>query len=169
MGRRRNPFRQAVAPAPVVRLADLFPMKDGAPNPSFIGLFDTTDPNNVIPKSESVNRKLRARGLLPLKWVGTRSTLADHGITVERHDDADVVRSDVPGQEMGGGVTWWAVRWAVLLAEADPLNEAARSWAFTKAQSDTAFKDALDAFATLADSHKAREKMAALVLEAWEP
>lgn len=146
--------------------SNIFPMKDGQPNPDFKALFDLSDPNNVTPWSVSANRKLREQGLVPCKWVTTAAFLREHGVTVEDHPEADTAESDIPGTLDES--TLWAPRWAVLVAEAEPCNEEAKTQALTRARNDPSIAEALDAVARLAEAD-ARRKMADFIMELWEP
>lgn len=113
------------------------------------------------PRTPTVNAELRARGLIPLKWDGTRARLEAVGIACEPHADAITSTG-------GGQVTnLWGPRWAVLVAECDPCNEDAREWALAHATSDDDFRRSLETIAMLADVAHAREKIADYVQECW--
>lgn len=113
---------------------------------------------------------------MPLKWAGTRARLKELGIEIQRHEDARVAGTGIPGTlgagpaagEAGTEVTsWWAPRWAVLVCEADPCNDDAKDWALARAVAEEEFKNTLDTIAMLADVTEARVKMAAFVMEMW--
>lgn len=144
--------------------ANLFPVKGGQPNPNFVGRVGVA---NV----QTENAKLRANGMLPLRWDGARHMLKEAGVPVEQKNAyVEQYKKDIPGQvAVVGDLGWWAPRWAVLLVEGEPCNDDAREWALAKAMSDPEFKGALEAFATLADGKRAREQMAEFVMAQWEP
>ncbi len=125
-----------------------------------------------VPVSE--NKALRAKGLLPLRWVGSAARLRALGIEVQEHKDA-VVR-DASGKGIPGRLSttdrepasYWAARWAVLVVEAEPCNDRAVEWALTRALQDEDFRASLDTIAMMA-SEDAKGKMADYVMEMWEP
>lgn len=116
--------------------------------------------------------RLRADGMLSVKWSGTVTRLRNFGIKVEKHDDAVVSTLSIPGMvppAKGNGTkgtrSWWAPAWAVLVSEAEPLAEEARDWALEKGALDDDFRAALEVITTFGD----RKRMAEFVQELWEP
>ncbi len=153
-------------------LADLFPMKNGQPNPSFTGRASPGPNVQNVPRDKppTLNRRLRDAGLLPIRWDGTLSRLRDVGVPVESHPEVEESwvsgGKSIPGQNLQN--TWWAPRWAVLVAEADPCSEDAKDWALAHAYRDEEFRDALDSLARLiADGQRPRQKMADFVMAEW--
>lgn len=113
----------------------------------------------------SANRELREHGMLPVKLSVTVKRFKELGIAVEKRDDARVVRP-------GGGsevTSWWAPRWAVLVSEASPCNDAAIDAALVRGARDAEFAAAIDTIGSLADVKRAREKVADYIMEFWEP
>lgn len=141
------------------RLAALFPMKNGKPNPDFASL------EKRVP-GVTENLALRDRGLAPCVWVATKVMLQDYGIPTEEHPEAVTQAGRIPGQT--GEIATWGPRWAVLVVEADPCNEAAKHQALERAMRDDEFRDALDTISRLAEK-QARRKMADYLMEMWEP
>ncbi len=125
-----------------------------------------------LPSESSINARLRARGLMPLRWGGTRERLTAVGVEIELHPEAlaSATRSGgqaVPGTDMTN--THWAAAWAVCIAEAEPCSEDARDWALEKAARDEDFRGAIDTIVRLGGTATARGSVADFVMEMWTP
>lgn len=156
-------------------------MKDGKPNPNFVGQQVKAARELAIDPTKKAMNALHEQGLHRIRWAGSVARLREAGIAiVEKSFDRDSVpsgnfqpawvkqRDGDKAREGHAGtedLSYWAPRWAVLVAEAEPCNEAARTWALERAVRDSMFRDALMTVAALGDIGK----MAAFVMAQWEP
>lgn len=107
-------------------------------------------------------------GFTPIRWGYTVNRLKALGVScIQGKSKRDPRDSIIPGHSKK---LMFAPTWAVLIAEAEPVQDAVIAWALSRALTDETFRRAIETIIMLnTTSARPRATVASYILEMWKP